>query len=116
MDTLLAIVIGLLYAAGVYLLLRRSIVKLILGIMFLSHATNLLIFVSGGLHKGQPQFANDALNTVAANPTDPLPHALILTAIVIGFGITAFFLALMYRFYQSTGTEDIDEIKEGEIK
>lgn len=114
METLLAFVIGLLYAAGVYLLLRRSIVKLILGIMFISHATNLLFFVAGGLHKGRPQFVNDAANAATANPTDPLPQALILTAIVIGFGITAFFLALMYRFYQATGTEDLDELKEGE--
>jgi multicomponent Na+:H+ antiporter subunit C len=109
-------VIGLLYAAGVYLLLRRSIVKLILGIMFLSHATNLLIFVAGGLHKGQPQFTADGVNAVVFNPTDPLPQALILTAIVIGFGITAFFLALIYRFYQATGTEDLDELKEGDSK
>ncbi|MDY0101497.1 MAG: Na+/H+ antiporter subunit C [Lentimicrobium sp.] len=114
METLLAIVIGLLYAAGVYLLLRRSIVKLILGIMFLSHATNLLIFVVGGLHKGQPQFTADGLNAAVANPTDPLPQALILTAIVIGFGITAFFLTLMYRFYKTTGTEDLDQMMEGE--
>jgi multicomponent Na+:H+ antiporter subunit C len=113
METLLAIVIGLLYTAGVYLLLRRSIVKLILGIMFFFHATNLVIFVAGGLHKGQPQFANDA---VSANPTDPLPQVLILTAIVIGFGFTAFYLALMYRFYQATGTEDLDELNEGEKK
>ncbi|PKP02959.1 MAG: Na+/H+ antiporter subunit C [Bacteroidetes bacterium HGW-Bacteroidetes-9] len=116
METLLAFVIGLLYAAGVYLLLRRSIVKLILGIMFLSHATNLLIFVAGGLHKGQPQFTADGVNAVVFNPTDPLPQALILTAIVIGFGITAFFLALIYRFYQATGTEDLDELKEGDSK
>jgi len=116
MEILLAFVIGLLYAAGVYLLLRRSIVKLILGIMFFSHATNLLIFVSGGLHRGQPQFANDGINTVSANPTDPLPQALILTAIVIGFGINAFFLALMYRFYQVTGTEDLDELKDAQNK
>jgi multicomponent Na+:H+ antiporter subunit C len=116
METLLAIVIGILYAAAVYLLLRRSIVKLILGIMFFCHATNLLIFAAGGLHKGQPQFANEGINAVSANPTDPLPQALILTAIVIGFGFTAFFLALMYRFYQATGTEDLDELKEGENK
>jgi len=116
MEILLAVVIGLLYTAGVYLLLRRSIVKLMLGIMFFSHATNLLIFVSGGLQKGQPQFANDGVHAVSANPTDPLPQALILTAIVIGFGMTAFFLALMYRFYQTMGTEDMDELKEGENK
>ncbi|MCB9016812.1 MAG: Na+/H+ antiporter subunit C [Lentimicrobiaceae bacterium] len=116
METLLAFVIGLLYAAGVYLMLRRSIVKLILGIMLMSHATNLLIFVAGGLHKGQPPFVKDGINAVVANPTDPLPQALILTAIVIGFGITAFFLVLMYKFYQTTGTEDLDELKEGESK
>lgn len=116
MEVLLAVVIGLLYAAGVYLLLRRSIVKLILGIMFFSHATNLLIFVAGGLHKGKPQFTSNDLTAAAANPTDPLPQALILTAIVISFGITAFFLALMYRFYQATGTEDLDELIEGENK
>ena len=114
METLLAIVIGILYAAGVYLLLRRSIVKLILGILFFSHATNLLILVAGGLVKAKPQFAGDASLTI--NSTDPLPQALILTAIVIGFGITAFALALMYRFYKSTGTEDLDELKEGEHK
>lgn len=113
METLLAIVIGVLFAAGVYLLLRRSIVKLILGIMLLSHGTNLLIFVAGGLIKGQPQFTR-GMADAAANPTDPIPQALILTAIVIGFGITAFFLALMYRFYKATGTEDLDELKEGE--
>ena len=113
MEILLAIVVGLLYAAGVYLLLRRSIVKLILGIMFFSHATNLLIFVVGGLHEGQPQYTANGIAAVA-NPTDPLPQALILTAVVIGFGITAFFLALMYRFYQTTGTEDLDDITEGE--
>lgn len=116
MEILLAFVIGLLYAAGVYLLLRRSIVKLILGIMFFSHATNLLIFVAGGLHKGEPQFVNDGLTAVSANPTDPLPQALILTAIVIGYGFTAFFLVLMYKFYHVTGTEDMDELKEGENK
>lgn len=113
METLLAIVIGILFAAGVYMLLRRSIVKLILGIMLLSHGTNLLIFVAGGLVKGQPQFTPGMADT-AANPTDPIPQALILTAIVIGFGITAFFLVLMYRFYKATGTEDLDELKEGE--
>lgn len=116
METILAFVIGLLFAAGVYMLLRRSIVKLILGIMLLSHAINLLIFTTGGLHKGRPQFTGYGMESDIPNPTDPLPQALILTAIVIGFGITAFFLALMYRFYQVTGTEDLDELKEGDTK
>ena len=113
METLLAFVIGLLYSVGVYLILRRSIVKLILGIIALGHATNLLLFVAGGLIKGKPQFADLPEHTVLQNATDPLPQALILTAIVIGFGITAFFLVLMYRFFKITGTEDLDELKEG---
>ena len=113
METLLAFVIGLLYSAGVYPVLRRSIVKLILGIMLLSHATNLLLFVAGGLVKGNPQFAESPEHTMIQNATDPLPQALILTAIVIGFGISAFFLVLMYRFFKETGTEDMDEVKEG---
>lgn len=116
METILAFLTGLLFAAGVYLLLRRSIVKLILGVMLLSHSINLMIFTAGGLHKGNPQFTDSVMEAGLTNPTDPLPQALILTAIVIGFGITAFFLALMYRFYQVTGTEDLDELKEGDTK
>lgn len=100
------------YAAGVYLLLRRSIVKMILGIIFLGNATNLVIFVSGGLTKASPAFIKAGETVAAEGVADPLPQALILTAIVIGFGVTAFALALMYRFYKTTGTEDMDEVKE----
>lgn len=112
MGLILSILIGILYTAGVYLLLRRSIVKMILGIIFIGNATNLVIFVSGGLKKSSPAFI-EAGNLIASGEvTDPLPQALILTAIVIGFGITAFALALMYRFYKITGTEDFDQMSE----
>jgi multicomponent Na+:H+ antiporter subunit C len=114
MGLLLSILIGVLYAAGVYLLLRRSIVKMILGIIFLGNATNLVIFVSGGLTKASPAFIEAGQTAASAEISDPLPQALILTAIVIGFGVTAFALALMYRFYKTTGTEDLDEVTEGE--
>lgn len=112
MGLILSILIGLMYAAGVYLLLRRSIVKLILGIIFMGNATNLVIFVAGGLTKASPAFIEAGQTTATNEVADPLPQALILTAIVIGFAITAFALALMYRFYKITGTEDMDEIKE----
>ncbi len=112
MEIILAVVIGLLYAAGIYLLLRRSIVKLIIGIIFLGHATNLLIFVSGGLTRGEPAFIAKNQVIASANIADPLPQALILTAIVIGFGITGFALTLIYKFYKTSGTVDLDEIKE----
>lgn len=114
MGLILSILIGVLYAAGVYLLLRRSIVKMILGIIFMSNATNLVIFVSGGLTKARPAFI-EAGNTISASDVaDPLPQALILTAIVIGFGVTSFALAMMYRFYKISGTEDLDQVKEDE--
>ena len=93
------------------MLLRRSIVKLIIGIILLSNATNLLIFVSAGLTLAKPAFTSDA-EALPAQVSDPLPQALILTAIVIGFGIVAFTLALKYKFYEVTGTDDLDELKE----
>ena len=108
----MAISIGLLYAAAVYLLLRRSIVKLVLGIMFLSNATNLLLFTAGGLGYDKPAFIEKGHQNPPSNIADPLPQALILTAIVIGFGLIAFTLVLTYKYYNATGTEDLDEVKE----
>lgn len=108
MEIIFSILIGVLFGTGVYFLLRRSIVKLILGIIFISNAVNLLLFISGGLTLKKPSFVQeDGLKEVA----DPLPQALILTAIVIGFGVIAFTLVLKYRFHQTTGTVDIDEAK-----
>lgn len=112
MLTLLAVIIGFLYASSIYMFLRRSIVKLVLGIVFLSHATNLLLFVTGGLRSGEPAFTADDGTVDLAVVSDPLPQALILTAIVIGLGITAFSLVLVYRFHQETGTVDLDELAE----
>lgn len=112
MEVILALLIGLLYAVSVYLLLRRSIVKLVLGIMFLSNATNLLIFTAGGLTEGKPAFIEKGAELNPSNVADPLPQALILTAIVIGFGLIAFTLVLTYKFYNTTGTEDLDQVKE----
>ena len=108
MEVILSILIGVLFGTGVYFLLRRSIVKLILGFIFLSNAVNLLVFISGGLTLKKPSFLqDDGIKEVA----DPLPQALVLTAIVIGFGVIAFTLILKYRYYQATGNEDIDKAK-----
>lgn len=113
MLLLLAILVGVLYGAAVYLLLRRNIFKLILGLIFLGHATNMLIFVSGGLTSGKPSFLR-GLQGETIGMSDPLPQALILTAIVIGLGVTAFALTLVYRFYKVTKTVDFDELSENE--
>jgi multicomponent Na+:H+ antiporter subunit C len=108
MIFLLAILVGVLYGAAVYLLLRRSVLKIILGLIFLGHATNLLLFVSGGLVSGAPPFIDDTIGELD-KMADPLPQALILTAIVIGMGVTAFALVLVYRFTSTTKIADIDE-------
>jgi multicomponent Na+:H+ antiporter subunit C len=106
----LALIIGGLYAAGIYMMLRRSLVKELIGLGLLSNATNLLIFVSAGLTRGQPPLIDDALPMSAY--ADPLPQALILTAIVISFGVTAFTLVLIYRTYRTVETDDIDKVTE----
>lgn len=110
---LFAILIGVLYGSAVYLLLRRNIFKLVLGLIFLGHATNLLLFVAGGLTEGKPAFLR-GLRGETLGMSDPLPQALILTAIVIGLGVTAFALTLVYRFYKVTHTVDLDELSENE--
>ncbi len=112
MTTLLAILIGFLFSVSIYLLLRRSIVKLVLGLLFLSYATSLLLFVTGGLTVGKPAFVESQTQIASKVVSDPLPQALILTAIVIGFGVAAFAMVLIYRFHRETGTIDMDELSE----
>lgn len=110
MEIILAILVGVLYTAGVYMLLRRSILKFIIGIIFLSNATNLLVFLSAGIIPGEPVFL-DETGTIANNLADPLPQALVLTAVVIGFGIVVYLLAVKYRLFYETKTDDLDQLK-----
>jgi multicomponent Na+:H+ antiporter subunit C len=114
MATLLALVIGSLYAAGIYMMLRRSLFKLIIGLVLLSHGANLLIFTSGGLVRAQPPIVPPGASAPPVPSADPLPQALILTAIVIGFGVLAFALALFHRAQQTIGSDDSDDLKETE--
>lgn len=111
MNFLLALIVGLLYGAGTYLILRRSLVKVIFGLIFLGHAANLLIFTIGRLTKGAPAFIPEVAETLVEPYADPLPQALILTAIVIGFGVQAFAIVLFKRTYQTVGTDDLDKMK-----
>jgi multicomponent Na+:H+ antiporter subunit C len=103
-------VVGLLYAAGIYMMLRRSIVKLVLGLVLLSHASNLLIFTVGGLTRGEAPLVSPE-GTPPPGMADPVPQALILTAIVIGLGVQAFALVLVKRAYQIVGTDDLDAMR-----
>jgi multicomponent Na+:H+ antiporter subunit C len=93
--------VGVLFAAGVYLLLRRDSIKLLLGLGLLSYAINLLLFGSGKLKRGLPPIIADkaAFDGDISTYVDPLPQALILTAIVISFGVTAFVVVLINRRY-----------------
>ncbi|PMP84212.1 MAG: cation:proton antiporter [Chloroflexus aggregans] len=110
MIILLAIAIGSLFGGATYLMLRRSVVKLILGLIMLSHGVNLLIFTMGdGVRRGAPPMV-DANGQPPPGVADPLVQALILTAIVISFGFTAFVLALAYRSNQAVGSDDLDDL------
>jgi multicomponent Na+:H+ antiporter subunit C len=111
---MMALLIGVLYAAGVYLLLRRNIVKLIFGLVLLGHAANLLIFTIGGLVRANPPLAEVGAAAPPAGAADPVPQALVLTAIVIGFALSAFAAVLVKRVYQSTGTDDSDALRSTE--
>jgi multicomponent Na+:H+ antiporter subunit C len=112
MELIIALFIGLLYACGVYLVLRRSIIKVILGIFVLSNATNLIIFLAGGVKRNGKGFIPEGSETIdPALISDPLPQALILTAVVISLGIAAYILALKFRYFEVTGTHDLDQMK-----
>ena len=95
----MAIAVGVLFASGVYLLLQRSPIRLILGLGLLSHGVNLLLFSTSGLRRGVPPIIMDkaTFRGDISQFVDPLPQALILTAIVISFGVTAFVVALVNR-------------------
>ena len=110
MEVLLAIASGVLYAAGTYLMLRRRLAQLIIGLGLLANGTNLLIFTAGGLTRARPPVV--AAGAVALEPpyADPVPQALVLTAIVIGFGLTAFSLVLADRVHTAVGTDDVDDV------
>ncbi|MCL4464514.1 MAG: Na(+)/H(+) antiporter subunit C [Chloroflexi bacterium] len=108
MEALMSIVVGVLFGTGVYMMLRGSTLKLVIGIALLSHGANLLLFTMGGLKKG----AIPILGASGSGAhTDPLVQALILTAIVISFGVTAFLLVVVYRVHQEMGSDDLDVLR-----
>ena len=109
MELLLAVVAGVLYATGLYLMLRRRLAQLIIGLGLLSNGSNILILSAAGVMRAKPPLISDAATT-ADKFADPVPQSLILTAIVIGFGVLAFSLVLAHRVHASAGSDDIDAI------
>ena len=112
METVFAVVTGLLYGAAVYSMLSRSIVRLAIGMVLLTQASNLLIFTAGGLVAGKPPLVAKGADALARPYADPLPQALILTAIVISFGMLAFTIVLIHRVHEKLRTGDTYEMKD----
>ena len=110
MELLFIILIGVMYSAGFFLLLRRSMVKLLLGITILGNGVNLLIFLLGRITKGKPPVIGETSSFFTDLYADPIPQALILTAIVISFGLQSFAIVLLKRVYALKGTDDLDDL------
>ena len=108
MTAIVPLIAGVLFAAGFYLMLRRTLGQIIIGLAIISNAANLLIFSAGRISTGGTPIVPEGANAPIEGAADPLPQALILTAIVIGFGILAFFIVLVYRAYQATGSDDVE--------
>ncbi len=108
MEFALASAIGVLVAAGVYLLLRARSFDVILGLTLLSYATNLLIFSAGRLVPGKPPVLRPGVEPTLANYVDPLPQALVLTAIVIAFAMTAVVVVLAMRGRADNRVDHVD--------
>ena len=108
MELLLAVAAAVLYATGIYLMMRRRLAQLIIGLGLLSNGTNLLIFSAGGLTRARPPVVPDGADALVEPFADPVPQALVLTAIVIGFGLLAFSLVLAHRVHATVGTDDVD--------
>lgn len=107
MEILMSITCGVLFMVGTYLILTKSLLRVILGLVLLAHGAHLLFLTMAGLKRGAPPL----LGEEALYYADPLPQALILTAIVISFGVTAFMLVLAYRTYKEHKTDDLDQLR-----
>jgi multicomponent K+:H+ antiporter subunit C len=107
MALLIAIAIGALTSGGVYLMLRARSFDLVLGLTLLSYAVNLFLFFMGRIRLGAPPILDQRAPTLEAY-ADPLPQALVLTAIVIGFAMTAVLLAISLRTRAETGSDHVD--------
>jgi multicomponent Na+:H+ antiporter subunit C len=120
MDTAFIIMVGALVSASVYMFLARDLPRMLIGFVLLGTAANLAIFAAGRVGSMTPPLVAPGAQALAASAANSLPQALILTAIVIGFGLTAFALMLVvkaYSTFQTISAEDMDEAepREGSI-
>lgn len=116
MDQVLAVLVGCFVALAVYLLLSRSVIRMLLGVVVLGNGINLLILTAGRLTRGTAPIVPAGLSQPAQAIANPLPQALILTAIVIGFAMFSFLLVLAYRAYRVLDADDTDTMRIAEPK
>jgi len=112
MNLILASAIGILVGLGLYLMMSTSWVRIVIGFGLFSHAVNLIVFSSGGLVRFITPIIPVDSTTLSSTSADPVPQALVLTAIVIGFGAQVFLLALFRMAYQSGRFENPDHLRE----
>ena len=110
MELLMAIITGVLFSAGIYLILSRVLLRILFGTSLLFHGTVLMIITIGKLKRGEAPVLREGAFAYA----DPLPQALILTAIVIGFAFTSLLIVLIFRTYQAFGKDNTENIKSTE--
>lgn len=111
MEAVLTLLVGLFLAAAIYLILSRALVRMLLGIVLLGNGVNLLIFVAGRLTRSVPPIVPKGASAPSGAFANPLPQALILTAIVIGFALFAFLAVLAFRAYQAMDADNTDHMR-----
>jgi len=114
MQTMCAVLAGIMVAASIYLILDRNLIRFIFGLVLASNAVNLLIFTAGRLESRRPPLIPDKMTMGQELFANALPQALILTAIVIGFALLSFVFILFYRAYQALGTVDTELMRVAE--
>ena len=110
MEVLMAIVVGILFTAGIYLLLGRTLLRILFGTSLLTHGALLMIITMSRLKRGEAPVLREGATSYA----DPLSQALILTAIVIGFAVTALIIVISFRTYQAFGKDDSECLRDGD--
>jgi multicomponent Na+:H+ antiporter subunit C len=110
-ETPFVLLTGLFFASAVYLMLSRHIIRIMLGVALLGNAVNLLLFTSGRLTREIPPVIAAGADTLSMRAANPLPQALILTAIVISFSFFSFLMVLSYRAWQALGTDDTETMR-----
>ncbi|MEQ6375830.1 Na(+)/H(+) antiporter subunit C [Bacillaceae bacterium S4-13-58] len=107
MEIIMIITASILFSTGIYNLLQKQLLRIIIGTVLLSNGAHLFILTMGRLKTGAPPILEEGIDLY----TDPLPQALILTSIVISFGVTSFLLVLAYRASKLNGTDNMEKLR-----